>query len=345
MTSTSVGKHPTALHLTGLPILQVVLNVERMTEKLAPLLVPLAGPDGPPPVTYAKLLAYKQGNRGTIRYQVATEGSPTTVLGKLYPQASQAARVDAILQGLAGAFAATPDLGAPRPLGCLPDLAMLVYVPVEGEVLDEVLQADDGRAASAIEHSAAWLATLHRARFELDRRFQPSLELVNLQAWGALVSQAHPDLAATVTRLTDRLQGSVARLAFRDDTPIHKDFHYKHVLVDGGLRVIDFDEVRLGDPAYDVAHFCVHLRLLACRTLGDPAGYADFERAFLLAYTRRAGTVPRDRYAWFATYTCVKIAKQLCTTRGVRPRPDGEELRRQVRVMLAQGLAYSADLP
>ncbi len=126
---------------------------------------------------------------------------------------------------------------------------------------------------------------------------------------------------------------------------VHKDFHYKHVLVDGGLRVIDFDEVRLGDPAYDVAHFCVHLRLLACRTLGDPDGYAGLERAFLVAYTRRGGAVPIDRYAWFATYTCLKIAKQLCTTRGVRPRPDGDEVRRQVQVMLAQGLAYSDDIP
>ncbi len=344
MTSTSVGKHPTALHLTGLPILQVALNVQRMTDKLAPLLEALAGPDGPPPVTYARLLAYKQGNRGTIRYQVATEGGPTTVLGKLYPQPGQAGRVDTILRGLAAAFAATPRLGVPRPLGCLPDLAMLVYIPVEGEILDEVLQSSAG-GAGAIERTADWLATLHRARFELDRRFQPSLELVNLQAWGALISQAHPDLAGTVAHLSDRLQASGPQLQFRDDTPIHKDFHYKHVLVDGGLRVIDFDEVRLGDPAYDVAHFCVHLRLLACRALGDPAGYAGLERAFLAAYTRRAGGVPVDRYAWFATYTCLKIAKQLCTTRGVRPRPDGEELRRQVRIMLAQGLAYSEDIP
>jgi hypothetical protein len=344
MTSTSVGKHPTALHLTGLPILQVALNVQRMTGKLAPLLAALAGPDGPPPVTYARLLAYKQGNRGTIRYQVATEGGPTTVLGKLYPQPGQAGRVDTILRGLSAAFAATPGLDVPRPLGCLPDLAMLVYIPVEGEVLDEVLQRGAG-AASAIERSADWLATLHRARFELDRRFQPSLELVNLQAWGALISQAHPDLEGTVAHLCDRLQASGPQLQFRNDTPIHKDFHYKHVLVDGGLRVIDLDEVRLGDPAYDVAHFCVHLRLLACRTLGDPAGYANLERAFLAAYTDRAGAVPVDRYAWFGTYTCLKIAKQLCTTRGVRPRPDGDELRRQVRIMLAQGLAYGEDIP
>ncbi len=347
MTSTSVGKHPTALHLTGLPILQVALDVQRMSAKLAPLLMPLAvaGADGPPPVTYARLLAYKQGNRGTIRYQVATEGGPTTVLGKLYPQPGQAGRVDTILRGLSAAFATTPDLGVPQPLGCLPDLAMLVYVPVDGEVLDEVLAGDRAAGPSAIERSAAWLTILHRARFELDRRFQPSLELVNLQAWGAIISQAHPDLAGIVARLSDRLQGSGPRLRFRSDTPIHKDFHYKHVLVDGGLRVIDFDEVRLGDPAYDVAHFCVHLRLLACRTLGDPDGYAGLERAFLVAYTRRGGAVPIDRYAWFATYTCLKIAKQLCTTRGVRPRPDGDEVRRQVQVMLAQGLAYSDDIP
>src|SRR6266496_1388682 len=100
MTSTKVDKHPTAFTATGLPILQVALNVKQMTARLAPLLRPLAGPT-PPAVAYARLLAYKQGNRGTIRYQVTgldlpaaadDDGRPgsVSVLGKLYPQPNQA---------------------------------------------------------------------------------------------------------------------------------------------------------------------------------------------------------------------------------------------------------------
>jgi aminoglycoside phosphotransferase (APT) family kinase protein len=115
------------------------------------------------------------------------------------------------------------------------------------------------------------------------------------------------------------------------------------VLVDRGVRVIDFDEVRLGDPMHDVAHFCAHLRLLACRTPdAAPGRFRALERAFLDAYARRGGAPVGEQFPWFAAYTCLKIAKQLCTVRGVRPRPDGEERSRQLAIMLAEGLAFGA---
>ena len=353
MTSTKVDQHPTAFTATGLPILQVALNVKQMTARLAPLLGPLAAGDGggpAPAVRYARLLAYKQGNRGTIRYDVtgldgaeATGGAPVALLGKLYPQASQAQRVDAILRGLDQAFARSPGLGVPRPVGCLPELSMLVYVPVEGRSLDEVLAGDDPRAAlQAVERTAAWLATLHRARLLLDRRFSLHTEVVNLEAWAALVARTWPAHGGTAARLSADLQESAPALELSAATPIHKDFHYKHVLLDAGVWVIDFDEVRFGDPAYDVAHFCAHLRLLAWRQRGDPDAYRALESAFLSGYTAGGAELAAAPFSWFAAYTCLKIAKQLCTTRGVRPRPDGDEQRRQVAMMLAQGLAYRA---
>jgi hypothetical protein len=352
MTSTKVDQHPTAFTATGLPILQVALNVKQMTARLAPLLGALGNGNGDhpaPAVSYARLLAYKQGNRGAIRYDVtgigaaAADGTePDALLGKLYPQASQAQRVDAILRGLwDDAFAASPGLGMPRPVGCLPELSMLVYVPVQGMSLDEVLAGDDRAAAlHALERAAAWLAVLHRARLLLDRRFSLDTEVVNLQAWAALVARSWPAHGAAAARLSDDLQASAPALELRAAAPIHKDFHYKHVLVGDGLRVIDFDEVRLGDPTYDVAHFCAHLRLLAWRLHRDPDALRELEAAFLAAYAAGAGQPAAAPFSWFAAYTCLKIAKQLCTTRGVRPRPDGEEQRRQVGTMLAQGVAY-----
>jgi hypothetical protein len=352
MTSTKVDKHPTAFTATGLPILQVALNVKQMTARLAPLLQPLAD-STPPAVAYARLLAYKQGNRGTVRYEVTGLDQPAppdpdvrpgalAVLGKLYPQAGQAQRVDAILRGLWGeAFAGTPELGVPRPLGCVPELSMLVYLPVHGRPLDEVLAGEDpGAALRAVEWTAAWLATLHQGRLLLDRSFRLASELLNLQAWAVLVAKAWPDQAAAASRLAADLRASAGGLELGGASPIHKDFHYKHVLVGDGVQVIDFDEVRLGAPAYDAAHFCVHLRLLATRTSGDPDGLRAHEAAFLTAYTATGGVLATAPFSWFAAYTCLKIAKQLCTVRGVRPRPDGEEQHRQVREMLAQGQVY-----
>src|SRR5690349_21171912 len=90
--STSIGKHQTAFFNTQLPVLQVALNVEAMTAKMVQLLQPLARDGTTPAITYAKLLAYKQGNRGLIQYEVTgtTYGERCLVYGKLYPELNQA---------------------------------------------------------------------------------------------------------------------------------------------------------------------------------------------------------------------------------------------------------------
>src|SRR5262245_8508259 len=100
--STSFGKHPTAFFNTQLPVLQVALDAQAMTANLATLLAPLAQLGAVPAVSYAKLLAYKQGNRGLIHYEVAgtTEGDPLIVYGKLYPDLDQAERVSRTMQTL-----------------------------------------------------------------------------------------------------------------------------------------------------------------------------------------------------------------------------------------------------
>ena len=88
MTSTSIHKHPTAFFNTRLPVLEVALDTAQMTAHLEPLLATLARPGHTPSVTYAKLIAYKQGNRGLISYEVSgtVYGDTCVVFGKLYPE-------------------------------------------------------------------------------------------------------------------------------------------------------------------------------------------------------------------------------------------------------------------
>ena len=103
-------------------------------------------------------------------------------------------------------------------------------------------------------------------------------------------------------------------------------------------EVIDFDEVRLGDPAYDVAHFCAHLRLLAAGSPATrPPTRTSKPRSWPPTPSRPVLTRPRSRGS---PPTPASRSPSSCATRGVRPRPDGDEQRRQVAVMLAQGLAY-----
>ena len=151
-------------------------------------------------------------------------------------------------------------------------------------------------------------------RLVLDRRFTLETEVVNLQAWAALVA----GLAGGRPCRRPDLPGP-ARLGARRSAqpPRSTRTSHRHVLVDQRLEVIDFDEVRLGDPAYDVAHFCPHLRAVP----GSPAtGLLRGPRSRVHGHLRRAGRCPNEApFSWFAAYTCLKIAKQLCDAGGPAP--------------------------
>ena len=338
--STSFGKHPTMVRMTELPVLQVALNVDLMTENMTEQLKPLARPGMTPKVEYAKLLAYKQGNRGLIHYEVSgtTQGATCIVFGKLYPDLNQAERTSSTMQALWNDVynQGKEPVGVPRALGCLPELSMLLYIPVEGQFLGDALGSR--QALQYMDMAGTWLGALHRAKLPLDRRFNVGNELTNLQAWAGLVGHKYPDQAEGATRIAERLRELSSELPFENDKPMHKDFHYGHIVVNGGLKVIDFDEMRFGDPNFDLAHFCANLHLLAYRLNNSAFTYSAAQNVFQNAYARLTGWQTNDRFLFFYAYTCLKIAKQLCSMRGLRPRPDGEEQHRQVQLMIEQGL-------
>src|SRR5439155_498337 len=156
-----------------------------------------------------------------------------------------------------------PELGVPRPLGWLAEISMLVYLPVSGRMLGDVLF--DQRAAVYMDLAAACLSALHRSPLALDTAFDVPTELRNLHAWSAIVGDRYPDQARAADRIRRRLSELSPELGAETGRPIHKDFHHQHVFVAERASVIDFDEVCLGDPNFDLGHFCAHLALLSCR--------------------------------------------------------------------------------
>lgn len=339
MTSTSIHKHPTAFFNTRLPVLEIALDVDKMTAHFEPLLAPLAAPGLTPAVTYAKLIAYKQGNRGLIHYEVSgTEyGDKVFVYGKLYPELGQAERVCQTMQSLHDdCFAATRTLGVPRALGCIPEMSMLVYVPADGTILGDAIASE--HALRYMDLAGEWLGRLHRYPLSIEKHFRLATELVNCQAWAVLVGHKYPEHAEAAQRIAKHLQDHASEMAFDTQSPIHKDFHYGHIVVNGGLKVIDFDEMRLGDPNFDLAHFCANLHLLAYRQNNSPFQFSALQSTFLRAYARVTEWEPNERFVYFYAYTSLKIAKQLCSMRGLRPRPEGEEQAKQVALMLDQGI-------
>jgi hypothetical protein len=340
MTSTRIDSNIGAILKARLPMLQIALDPQQMTSYLEPLLKPLAYDAGAPVVTYAKVLDYIQGEGGLIEYTVAgtNKGEVCTVIGKLYAEAGAVVRKHRTLQTLWGeVFARTSYLGVPQPLGYILDLPMLCYLQPTGRPLSEAIVEEP--AVRRLEQLGVWLAMLHRQQLPAERQLQARAELANVQAWAHLVAHKWPEGAEAASRISGYLQARAGELQFATDTPIHGDFHYGHILVNGGVHVLACDTLSSGDPHVDLAHFCAYLRLLVYRQNVTRPPVMTLQSAFLSAYTQQTGWSPNERFAYFFAYTCLKIAKQLCSRRGLPPRPDSDEQRRQVLLMLQHGLS------
>lgn len=324
---------------TRLPGLEVALDIERMTANLGRLLASLPCSGGALVVTHATLLDHKPGKRGLIRFDVASaqQGGCRVVFGKLFSELSQAMQVyKAMCLLQAEVFSAETRYGVPQPLGCLPDPPLLIYLPAEGQFLDEIIASD--QALREMRQVGIWLALLHRHRLPLEKQFDLARELVKLQEWVAVIGGRYAEEAETAWHILRHLEARAHDLEFEMDVPIHKDFHCGHVVVNEGIQVVDFDEMRLGDPNFDLAHFSANLCLLT-RRRNVAAPFSTLQTEFLDAYARETGWKRDGRFAYFFAYTCLKIAWQLCSRKGPHSSLSGGALRRQIRWILNQGRA------
>lgn len=327
---------PTSWQLAGLP---QATQPQLMDDLLQPM-VRAAFPGYQGQLKAATLIDGKAGERAVIRYELTTDqgAGPHLLFGKLYANHQRAQQVHQAMTWLwQEVFQQTREVGVPRPLGLLSTLEMVVYIPVEGQFLSEFLTQEEADHWMAL--TATWLACLHQQSLPLAKQFDLSNELANLQLWARQIGQSYPTLFISANHLVTFLQQETPQLTFQAQAPIHKDFHYQHVLVNGRLTVIDFDEMRLGDPNFDLAHFCANLALLTYRMPLLRERLPHLQEIFLETYQRHTGWRADRRFRYFFVYTCIKVAKQLCTQRGPRPRPTGAEQQQQVQMILEEGLA------
>ena len=104
-----------------------------MNDDLTPILNDVVCSDTSSRIVHrAKLLAYKPGKRGVIRYDLDQIECQKyfSVYGKLYPEPYLAERAYKGSKTLSDeVFCDDKELGVPKPLGILPNLSMLIYVP------------------------------------------------------------------------------------------------------------------------------------------------------------------------------------------------------------------------
>jgi len=344
-TASSKTKFPRVFDDKPFPALWSALNAEIMNENLLPVLDDVVCSDISSRVVHrAKLLAYKPGKRGVIRYDLDQIECQKyfSVYGKLYPEPHLSERAYRVMKSLYNdVFSQSTELGMPRPLGVIPHLSMLVFVPAEGSLLGDYIarrSLDGEEVIHAMELAGKWLAQLHTHQIPLEKEFKIENEVDNIRDWAELISKKYPDETKAANHIADYLIQKTTELDFSARVPIHKDFHYEHILMNSGLKVFDFDEMRLGDPNFDLAHFCANFYLLAYRNQEHTAQFTDLQSHFLDTYSRETGWQWDERFLFFYIYSCLKIAKQLCKLRGPRPWPEGEEQQAQVWLMIEQGL-------
>jgi Phosphotransferase enzyme family len=316
------------------PGLDDLLDAESMTPRLRDALG--AGPEAN--VVSIRPIVWKPGSRALVAYTLDGPAGHRLIYGKHFAKPQRGSRLYHTWVALQG-IDFGPAAGVPTVSAWIPDLSMVLYVPASGRPLDAAVRVQG--ADAPMRAVGAWLARLHASALRPERRFDLAQEIVNLGRWAERVATVVPPHAAAARRLLRDLEGFAERMrpSARVPVPIHKDFHYRHVVIGGRMVALDFDEVRLGDASFDLAHFCVYLVLLGARDRHARALLPELERGFLGSYIEHTGWTPDERFVFYSGYTCLKIAKQLAQMTGVEPRPGGRERDRQLRLILEHGRA------
>jgi aminoglycoside phosphotransferase (APT) family kinase protein len=236
--------------------------------------------------------------RCTLRYRLTREGREVAALfGKLYRDKETAARTYGRLQTVFGHF--SKPLSVPAPLALLPELGLVLQRYLAADELSRALPSSPPLALAA-----RWLATLHQVPAPPGLRTMTlPHELGKVARWcGKLAPEGR------LGRLQGRLIELAKAIAY---TPalVHHDFNPANILWDGKhLWVLDFDELRIGDPALDIGHFLAHLEALAHFRCGDWHAFAGAAEGFLRSYLERNPLDLGVSLTFYRAYTFLKLA-------------------------------------
>jgi hypothetical protein len=288
-----------------LPQLREVLDARAMERRLSDAL------DREVRISGMAVAKHKPGRRCVVRFDLG--GEPRALYAKAFYN-DRGAKVYERSWALERAVAHSgngPRL--PRTLAYLPDMRLLVQEAAPGLDLGEyLLRTPRARKRErALRRVARSLAALHSLKLRLDTRHGPERELQPLDRFLPRLCERHPQLQAEVAGLREACRRELGGLSPGwQYVPIHRDFYHTQVVVEGEppvVRLIDFDELCLGEPAIDVGNLTGHLVLLGLQSGGDPDRFGGEILAFADQYAALR-PMPRARIAAFEAATLLRLA-------------------------------------
>ena len=176
------------------------------------------------------------------------------------------------------------DIGFATPVAFLTEPRLTLQERVPGKRLGSLV--DSPMLTSILTATAEAIARFHSLSIPIKNRRKLKDEVRSIDRWSNVITQIRPDLKRRVESFRKNLIEDITRrMCIR--APVHADFHHTNVLVHGTqVRLIDLDEVALGDPCVDIGRFMASLRIPSLRAFGSIDKLNDARERFLAAYLR-----------------------------------------------------------
>jgi len=251
--------------------------------------------------TAPQIVRYRPGVRCTLRYVGA--GAPA-VFGKTFADdtgahAFRRASYLWSMQQRPGARVIVPE-----PIAYDPATRTLWTAEAQGVLA--AAARDDASLASAIEAVMRCLAGLHQSGLPLAHAVSRAQLLGETRKRAVKLGRCLPAWSRPLQRLVHACERVVDALPAPVAAPLHGDAHLEQFLVgDAGAAMLDFDEMRAGEAAQDLAGILVDLALRA-------PGRDGLRVRACAAYARAAGAAPGARLlAWHECLQFINKAYRL----------------------------------
>lgn len=222
----------------------------------------------------ATLLTHRFAKRAVLRLeQQRNDGTAKSAIAKFYRRGSTAAETSAdIHRKLGDTFTHSGRVVAvPRVEAVMPRMSGLLMQDVAGVPVSELV---NGERIAAMPSAGTALAHLHAAPLDGLGEYSIDDEIRLLRNWVEFTTGLDPSSVAVLADKLVTVERDLLRCESFEPRTIHRDFHERQVLYsDRSATLIDFDTVRLGDPAQDIGNFLAHLKLaeLVSGDRGDAA--------------------------------------------------------------------------
>ena len=261
-------------------------------------------------------IKYRPGKGHVLRYDPLDAGAET-VFAKLYIAEDRARvfrREDAARCFRVASTAAEwlekhgGSAHGLRPLACVAEDAVVLYPRAAGTPLCDFARRQVDNLATCLQRAGAALRTLHQMPVEAMGPLGPphdfAAETRSIAKKGVHIPVILPQVGSAIEALLERARELHEQLPQEPPTFTHGDLKSEHIWVaPDRLTMMDFDTVRLADPALDVGCFLADWQFW--NVVSHQAGLEKPEN-FLAGY---ASGVPKERLMRARLYEATGLIK------------------------------------